>query len=240
MLSQLESIHHSLNFQKTKELKLNILVIDIGGSNIKLLASGETERIKIPSGIDFTPEMLVPLVKEHTSLWKFDRITMGFPGVVKENKIVNEPVNLGQGWTTFDFQKAFGIPIKLINDAAMQALGSFEGKKLLFLGLGTGLGTSMVIHDTIFPIEGGHLPYKKSTFENYIGKEYLVKSGSKRWEKHVLRCVEIFASAFQPDDIVLGGGNSKLLTTVPEGCRLGTNQNAFKGGFRLWEEDFKV
>lgn len=220
--------------------KKKILVIDIGGSNIKILARGASERIKIPSGADFKPEEMVELVKENASQWEYDMITMGFPGVVKENKIISEPVNLGEGWNKFDFQAAFDRPLKIINDAAMQALGSYEGKKLLFLGLGTGLGTAMVIHNTILPIEGGHLPFKKKTFEEYVGKEYLTKSGSNRWEKNVLKMVEHFRAAFQPDDILLGGGNSKLLTTVPEGCRLGTNENAFKGGFRFWEEDFKL
>ncbi|WP_192350024.1 ROK family protein [Algoriphagus sp. Y33] len=217
-----------------------ILVIDIGGSNVKILATGAPERIKIPSGADFKPEEMVELVKENASQWEYDMITIGFPGVVKDNRIVSEPVNLGEGWNTFDYQAAFNCPIKIINDAAMQALGSYEGKKLLFLGLGTGLGTAIVHHNTIIPIEGGHLPYKKKTFEEYVGKEYLTKSGSKRWEKNVLKAVEIFRAAFQPEDILLGGGNSKLLSTLPEGCRLGTNENAFKGGFKFWEEDFKL
>tara|TARA_R110002020_G_scaffold94568_4_gene227409 strand:- start:286 stop:960 length:675 start_codon:yes stop_codon:yes gene_type:complete len=220
--------------------KKKILVIDIGGSNVKILATGAEERIKIPSGADFKPEEMVELVKENASHWEYDMITMGFPGVVKENRIISEPVNLGDGWNKFDFQAAFNCPIKFINDAAMQALGSYEGKKLLFLGLGTGLGTAMVIHNTIIPMEGGHLPFKKKTFEDYVGKEYLSKSGSKRWEKNVLKAVDIFRSTFQPDDILLGGGNSKLLSQIPEGCRLGTNQNAFKGGFRFWEEDFRL
>lgn len=223
-----------------KEFNKKILVIDIGGSNVKILATGQPERIKIPSGIDFSPGQMLPLIKEYAADWEYDVVTMGFPGVVKNNKIVNEPVNMGNGWTKFDFQKAFNCPIKIINDAAMQALGSYEGKKLLFLGLGTGLGTSMVMNKTIFPIEGGHLPYKKSTFENYVGKPYLFRNGQEKWEKHVFKAVSVLSDAFQPDDIVLGGGNSKILTSVPEGCRLGTNQNAFKGGFRLWEEDFWI
>lgn len=207
---------------------------------MKILATGVSERIKIPSGANFKPEEMVELVKENASQWEYDMITIGFPGVVKENKIVSEPINLGEGWNSFDYQAAFNCPIKIINDAAMQALGSYEGKKLLFLGLGTGLGTAIVHHNTIIPIEGGHLPFKKKTFEEYVGKEYLTKSGSKRWEKNVLKTVEIFRAAFQPEDILLGGGNSKLLNTIPEGCRLGTNENAFKGGFKFWEEDFKL
>lgn len=223
-----------------KKPKKKILVIDIGGSNVKILATGQKDRIKIPSGADFSPEQLVPLVREHAANWEYDHITMGFPGVVKHNQIISDPVNMGSGWTEFDFHSAFDLPIKILNDAAMQALGSYEGKKLLFLGLGTGLGTSMVMNGTIIPIEGGHLPYKKSTFENYVGKAYLFKSGQKRWEKHVRNTVSILSDALQPDDIVLGGGNSKLLIEVPEGCRLGTNQNAFLGGFRMWEEDFWI
>ncbi|MHA7128621.1 ROK family protein [Algoriphagus namhaensis] len=217
---------------------MNILVVDIGGSNVKILASGETERIKIPSGTDFSPEAMIPLIKEHASQWKYDVISMGFPGKVRNNQILSEPVNLGHGWETYDFEAAFGCPIKIINDAAMQAIGSYEGKKLLFLGLGTGLGTAMVIKNTVVPIEGGHLPYRKSTFESYVGKAYYAEKGHQKWEKHVFKTVEILSDALQPDDIVLGGGNSKILTEVPEGCRLGTNKNAFLGGFRMWEENF--
>jgi predicted NBD/HSP70 family sugar kinase len=217
---------------------MNVLVIDIGGSNIKILATGQPERIKIPSGANFTPEEMVNLVKENSKNWKYEAVTMGFPGVVKNNKIVNEPRNLGTGWTSFDFEKAFGCPIKIINDAAMQALGSYEGKNLLFLGLGTGLGTALVYNKIIIPMEAAHLPYKKGTFENHVSKEFLQKYGSVKWEKNVMECIANFSHAFQPEDIVLGGGNSKLITQLPENCRLGTNQNALIGGFRLWEEDF--
>lgn len=219
---------------------MNVLVIDIGGSNIKILATGQTERIKIPSGSNFSPEEMVNLVKENAKNWKYEAVTLGFPGVVKNNKIVNEPINLGIGWTSFDFEAAFGCPIKIINDAAMQALGSYEGKNLLFLGLGTGLGTALVFNKMIIPMEAAHLPYKKGTFESHLGKVYLQKYGSVKWEKNILECIAYFSHAFQPEDIVLGGGNSKLLTQIPQGCRLGTNQNAFIGGFRLWEEDFVI
>lgn len=219
---------------------MNVLVIDIGGSNIKILATGQPERIKIPSGTNFTPQEMVMLVKENAENWEFEAISMGFPGVVKNNKIVVEPRNLGSGWTTYNFEEAFGCPIKIINDAAMQALGSYVGQNLLFLGLGTGLGTAMILDKMIVPMEAAHLPFKKSTFEYYLGKEYLQKYGSVKWESNVSECIGYFGHAFQPSDIVLGGGNSKLLSSVPEGCRLGTNQNAFKGGFRLWEEDFSI
>ncbi|GGZ29002.1 hypothetical protein GCM10007049_22640 [Echinicola pacifica] len=219
---------------------MKILVIDIGGSNIKILASGAEERIKIPSGSDFSPEEMIPLVKKEASKWEYDHVSIGFPGIVKNNKILTEPVNLGEGWQTYDFNAAFGCPVKIINDAAMQALGSYEGKKLLFMGLGTGLGTAMVVNDSIIPMESAHLPYRKATFEAYVGKAYFFNHGAKKWEKHVHKAVEYFFRAFQPDEIVLGGGNSKELEVIPDGCRLGSNKNAFAGGFRLWEEEFKV
>jgi predicted NBD/HSP70 family sugar kinase len=219
---------------------MKVLVIDIGGSNIKILATGQPERIKIPSGAYFSPEEMVKMVKENAKNWEYEAITMGFPGVVKNNKIVVEPRNLGTGWTTFDFETAFGCPIKIINDAAMQAVGSYNGKTLLFLGLGTGLGTALVYHKLIIPMEAAHLPYKKGTFETHLSKDFLQKYGSVKWEKNVSECIAYFSHAFQPEDIVLGGGNSKLLTEIPEGCRLGTNQNALIGGFRLWEDDFVI
>lgn len=219
---------------------MKILVIDIGGSNIKILATGAEERIKIPSGSDFSPEEMIPLVKKYASAWEYDHVSMGFPGIVKNNNILTEPVNLGEGWETYDFEAAFGCAIKIVNDAAMQALGSYEGKKMLFLGLGTGLGTAMVVNNVIIPMEAAHLPYRKATFEAYVGKAYFYKHGPKKWEKHVHKAVEYFFRAFQPDEIVLGGGNSKELANIPDGCRLGSNKHAFLGGFRLWEEDFKL
>ncbi|WP_200975853.1 ROK family protein [Echinicola sp. 20G] len=219
---------------------MKILVIDIGGSNIKILATGQEERIKIPSGSDFSPEEMIPQVKAQASNWDYDRVTMGFPGIVKNNKILTEPINLGDGWEKYDFEAAFGCPVKIINDAAMQALGSYEGKKMLFMGLGTGLGTAMIVNNTIIPMEAAHLPYKKATFEAYLGKPYFYSKGMKRWEGQVHRAVKHFFRAFQPDEIVLGGGNSKHLAEIPEGCRLGNNKHAFKGGFRLWEEDFNL
>ncbi|GAB3649693.1 ROK family protein [Echinicola sediminis] len=219
---------------------MKTLVIDVGGSNIKILASDAEERIKIPSGSDFSPEEMIPQVMKHADQWEYDRVSMGFPGIVKHNNILTEPINLGDGWETYDFEGAFGCPIKIINDAAMQALGSYEGKKMLFMGLGTGLGTAMVVNNTVIPMEAAHLPYRKATFESYIGKAYFYQNGIKKWERHVHKAVECFFDAFQPNEIVLGGGNSKHLSKVPEGCRLGNNKNAFKGGFRLWEEDFYI
>lgn len=218
---------------------MNVLVIDIGGSNIKILASGQPDRIKIPSGSGFTPEQLVPLVKEHAKDWEYEAISIGFPGVVKGGKIAADPVNMGTGWKGFDFQKEFNLPVKVINDAAMQALGSYEGGKLLFMGFGTGLGTAMVFEDLILPLEGGHLPFKLGTFETHVGNAAMKKLGKPKWKEHVYQAIAHFTHCFQPDEIVLGGGNSKLLDTIPDNCRLGSNKNAFTGGFRLWEKSFK-
>ncbi|MDX5339105.1 MAG: ROK family protein [Cyclobacteriaceae bacterium] len=218
---------------------MNVLVIDIGGSNIKILATNQPERIKIPSGSDFKPEDLVPLVKEAAKDWSYEVITIGFPGVVKHGEIIADPVNMGNGWKGFDFQKAFGCPVKIINDAAMQALGSYEGGKLLFMGFGTGLGTAMVYEDLILPLEGGHLPFKLGTFETHVGNAAMKKLGKRKWKEMVYKTIEHFRHCFQPDEIVLGGGNSKLLEEIPENCRLGSNKNAFTGGFRLWEKSYK-
>ncbi|RIW15709.1 ROK family protein [Algoriphagus lacus] len=218
---------------------MKVLVIDIGGSNIKILATGQPERIKIPSGRDFTPEQMVPLVKEASKDWDYEAISIGFPGVVKHGKIVANPINMGIGWTGFDFESAFGCKVKIINDAAMQALGSYEGGKLLFMGFGTGLGTAMIFEDVILPLEGGHLPFKLGTFESHVGNDALKKLGKTRWKELVYQTIAHFQHCFQPDEIVLGGGNSKLLEEIPPYCRLGSNKNAFTGGFRLWEKSFR-
>ena len=220
---------------------MNVLVIDIGGSNIKILATGQPERIKIPSGVDFTPEQLVALVKKATAEanWNFEVVTVGFPGVVKQGKIVSDPVNLGKGWMGFDFEKGFGCPVKVINDAAMQALGSYEGGKLLFMGFGTGLGTAMVYEHLILPLEGGHLPFRSGTFESHVGNANLTQLGKKQWQELVYETIQRFQNCFQPDEIVLGGGNSKYLEELPSNCRLGSNKNAFAGGFKLWEGKYR-
>jgi polyphosphate glucokinase len=215
---------------------MNVLTIDIGGTNVKILASGEKEPRKFPSGPTMTPRMMVAGVKKLAADWKFEAVSIGYPGVVLHNRIVTDPHNLAKGWTTFDFQRAFKCPIKLINDAAMQALGSYRGGKLLFLGLGTGLGTTMIVDGVVEPMELGHLPYKKATYEDYIGLRGLEKHGRKKWRKHVADVVEQLTAALEPDDIVLGGGNAKQLKTLPKGCREGDNANAFIGGFRLWNE----
>ena len=217
---------------------MKLLVIDIGGTNIKVKANNADERRKIPSGDFMTPEKMVESVLENTQDWEFEAISIGYPGVIKKGKIMTEPKNLGEGWTSFDFDAAFGKPVKIINDAAMQALGSYEDGVLLFLGLGTGLGSAVVFDGTVLPLELAHLPYRKGSYEDYIGLRGLERLGQEKWQEHVLAIIKKFSAAFLPEDIVIGGGNSKLLTKIPKGCRLGNNKLAFEGGFRLWENTF--
>lgn len=214
---------------------MKILVIDIGGTNVKVKANNAEERRKIPSGDFMTPELLVEKVKENTQDWDYDYISIGFPSVVKNGQIVQEPVNIGKGWVGFDFEAAFGKPVRILNDAAMQALGSYQGGTLLFMGFGTGMGTAIIVDGKVLPTELAHLPYKKGSYEQYVGVRGLEKIGLKKWQKHVLNIVDLFSKAIRPDDIVLGGGNSKYLTEIPEGCRLGNNKLAFEGGLRMWE-----
>lgn len=214
---------------------LKILTLDVGGTNIKAKIQGPEERRKFPSGAHITPDVMVEGVQEMVSDWEFDVISIGFPGIIKQGQIINEPANLGNGWVGFDLAKAFGKPVKLMNDAAMQALGSYQGSGvLLFLGLGTGLGSAVVVDGTVLPMELAHLSYRSGTFEDYVGFRGMEKYGKEEWQQHVFAVVERFKAAFLPDDIVLGGGKSKYLTEVPQGCRLGTNKLAYEGGFKLW------
>jgi polyphosphate glucokinase len=213
---------------------MQILVVDVGGTSIKILATGETERRKFPSGPEMTPQRMVSGVQEAAQGWKFDHVSVGYPGPVIRDRLVSEPHNLAPGWVSFDFQAAFGCPVKLINDAAMQALGSYEGGKMLFLGLGTGLGSAMIIDGMIEPMELSHLPYRKRTFEDYVGLRGLLRFGKKKWRVLVEDAVKQLVAALEPDYVVLGGGNSNKLKTLPPLCRLGDNANAFLGGFRLW------
>ena len=216
---------------------MNILVVDIGGTHVKYLASGQSERRKFASGPDLTPQQAVQSVLEGSQDWEFEAVTLAYPGPVLYNRLTAEPHNLGVGWLGFDFEAAFGRPVKLINDAAMQALGSYQGGRLLFLGLGTGLGPTLVVPEVIIPLELAHLPYRDATFEDYVGVRGLEKYGKKKWSRRVGDVVERLRAAFLPSDIVLGGGNVKELKSLPEGCRAGENSNAFLGGFRLWTED---
>ena len=214
---------------------MNVLVIDVGGTNVKILATGQSEPRKLPSGTTLTPTMMVDGVKKLAGDWKYDAVAIGYPGPVVRDRPMAEPHNLAPGWVEFDYAKAFGKPVRIINDAALQALGSYNGGKLLFLGLGTGLGTTLVIDGVIEAMELAHLPYKKATYEDYVGLRALEGFGKKKWRKHVADVVARLTAAFDPDDVVLGGGNAKKLDQLPPRCRLGENANAFLGGFRLWE-----
>ena len=214
---------------------MNVLVIDVGGSHVKVLASGQAESRKFDSGPTLAPVPMVLGVKKIVRDWTYDVISIGFPGPVLRNVPISEPHNLGHGWVGFNFEAAFGQPVKLINDAAMQALGSYQGGKMLFLGLGTGLGSAMIVDGVVEPMELGHLPYKRFTYEHYIGQRGLDRWGVHKWQRYVADVVAGFIAALEPDDVVLGGGNVKKLEKLPQGCRSGDNANAFLGGFRLWE-----
>ncbi len=215
---------------------MNVLVVDVGGTHVKLLATGQTEPRRFVSGPTLTAEMMVAGVKELTKDWKYDVVTIGYPGPVPHGRPVAEPHNLGTGWFGFDYQAAFGCPVKVINDAAMQALGSYRGGKMLFLGLGTGLGSALIVDGIIEPMELGHLPYRKGTYEDYLGIRGIEKFGKKKWRRYVEDVVARLIAALQADDVVLGGGNVKKLKDLPPMCRAGDNSNAFAGGFRLWDE----
>jgi polyphosphate glucokinase len=214
-----------------------ILVIDVGGTNVKMLATGQKEPTKFPSGPKLTAAEMVKQVKAATKDWDYGRISIGYPGPIINGRPLREPHNLGGGWMNFDFTKAFGRPVKIINDAAMQALGSYEGGRMLFLGLGTGLGSAMVVDGVLQPMELAHLLYKKGkTYEDYLGIRGLERLGKKKWRKHVADVVALLKEALDADYVVMGGGNSKKLKTLPDGARLGANENAFRGGFRLWQD----
>jgi polyphosphate glucokinase len=213
---------------------MNVLAIDVGGTNIKILASSQPEPRKFPSGPDMTPQDMVAGVRDIASDWDYDVISIGYPGMVRSGKIVAEPHNLGRGWTGYDFSAAFNAPVKLINDAAMQALGSYQGGKMLFLGLGTGLGSALVVDGAVVPLELARLSYQKATLEDYVGARGLLRMGKKRWRRHVFYSFAKLIEAMFPDDVVLGGGNVSKLKELPPGCRAGDNANSFIGAFRLW------
>jgi polyphosphate glucokinase len=216
---------------------MNVLVIDVGGTHVKVLASGQSESRKFDSGLELDPSRMVSEVQKIVAGWNYEAVSIGYPGPVLNNRPVAEPHNLGRGWIGFDFKTAFKRPVKLINDAAMQALGSYKGGKMLFLGLGTGLGSTLIVEGVVEPMELGHLPYKKHTYEDYVGERGLVRLGKAKWQSHVADVVALLIAALEPDDVVLGGGNVKLLEKLPAGCRAGDNANAFAGGFRLWEKN---
>ena len=221
--------------------RAGVLVIDIGGTHVKTLLSGQTEPVKIDSGPDMTPAKMVAAVRKAAAQWSYAKISIGYPGPVLHGRPLRDPFNLGKGWVGFDFYKAFGKPVRLVNDAAMQALGSYEGGRMLFLGLGTGLGSAMIVDGLLEPMELGHMPYKKGrTYEDYVGLRGLERLGKKRWRREVADVVAQLQAALEPDYTVLGGGNAKLLKELPKGTRMGDNANAFRGGMRLWESAGKV
>jgi polyphosphate glucokinase len=215
---------------------MKVLVVDVGGTHLKIFATGQKESRKFPSGPALTAKQMVAGVKKLAADWKYDAVSIGYPGPVIGNRPLAEPYNLGRGWAGFDFEAAFNCPVKVVNDAAMQALGSYKRGKMLFLGLGTGLGSTMIVDGIVEPMELGHLPYKKGTYEDYVGIRGLQKRGKKKWRRNVEDVVSRLVAALEPDDVVIGGGNVKKLKELPKGCRIGDNANAFRGGFRLWEK----
>jgi len=213
---------------------MKVLAVDVGGTHVKILATGQPERREFPSGPKLTAKQMVRRVKALAKGWRYDHVTVGYPGPVLHNRPVAEPCNLGNGWMGFDFAAAFRRPTKVMNDAAMQALGSYKRGKMLFLGLGTGLGSTLIADGIVEPMELAHLPYRKGTYEDYVGLRGLQRLGKKKWRKHVVDVIERLDAALEPDEIVLGGGNADLLDKLPRRCRLGDNANAFLGGFRAW------
>ena len=211
-------------------------MIDVGGTHVKLLASGYRTPVKIPSGPKMTARKMVSAVRKAAAKWKYERVSIGYPGPVLHGKPVSDPHNLGPGWVGFNFEKAFGHPVKVVNDAAMQALGSYEGRRMLFLGLGTGLGSALIVDGALEPTELAHLPYKHGrSYEDYIGLHGLERLGPKKWRRAVADVVTRLKTALEADYVVIGGGNAKLLKKLPAGARLGSNENAFRGGFALWK-----
>ena len=213
-----------------------MLGVDVGGSHVKTKLSSSGEERRFDSGSKLSAQQMVDGLRKLTADWDFDAVSIGIPAPVRNGRVASEPVNLGTGWVGFDFEQALGKPTKVVNDAVMQALGSYEGDKMLFLGLGTGLGSTLVDGRAVEPLELGHLPYRKATFEDYVGEAGRERLGKKRWREAVAETVELLSNALEPDYVVLGGGNAKLLKELPPNARLGANQNAFIGAFRLWDE----
>ena len=216
---------------------MNILVIDIGGTNVKVWTSGEEDRQKFPSGKTLTPEKMVDGVRKITAEWQFERVSLGYPGDIINGHPATEPWALGKGWVGFDYGSAFGCPVRIMNDACMQALGSYEGGRMLYLGFGTNLGTAFVIDGKVIPLALGHLKFTSGeSFNELLSRKGLELNGVKRWRKAVAIAAEIWKQAFLADYVVLGGGNAKKIEEMPEGCRRGGNHNAYFGGIRMWED----
>jgi polyphosphate glucokinase len=214
---------------------MKVLVIDIGGTHVKIMATGHGKERKAESGPKMSAQAMVDTVLGLAGGWKFKAVSMGYPGPVVHGKPVLEPKHLAPGWVGFDFERAFSRRVRIVNDALMQAIGSYEGGRMLFLGLGTGLGSAMIVDNVAQPMELAHLPYKDGrSFEEFVGEAALEKSGRETWQKEVAAVVARLQAALEPEYVVLGGGNARLLDQLPPGCRLGDNKNAFTGGFRLW------
>lgn len=223
--------------KKKQKSRRTVLAIDVGGSHVKVMTNKDRTKREFVSGPHLTAKAMVKGVKKLTSDWSYDVITVGYPGPVVRNHPLADPYNLGRGWKRFDFEKAFGRPTRVVNDAAMQALGSYHGGRMLFLGLGTGLGSSLIIDGVIEPMELGHVPYRKGrTFEDYAGIRGLKRMGLKKWRKRVIEIVKDLTAAFEPDYVILGGGNVAKLDKLPPKTRRGNNSDAFEGGFKLWDE----
>jgi polyphosphate glucokinase len=215
----------------------NILVIDVGGTNLKVIDSSRAEPVKIPSGTTMSAAKMVAEVRNLASEWNYTHVSIGYPGPVRHGRALAEPHNLAPGWMAMDFEKEFGVPVRMINDAAMQALGSYEGGRMLFLGLGTGLGSALIVEGVLQPMELAHLPYRKGkTYEDYVGLRGITRLGKAKWREHVMIVIGQLRNALVVDYVVLGGGNAKLLKELPEGVKMGANSNAFTGGFRMWNE----
>jgi len=240
----MSAMHANVKSRKSRQLSpetaRNVLVIDVGGTHIKVYPIGRRQPIKIDSGPAMTPKKMIQALRTAVDGWRYDVVSLGYPGPVVHGKPLHDPVNLGPGWVGFDFQKAFCRPTQIINDAAMQALGSYRGGRMLFLGLGTGLGSALIVDGVLEPMELAHLPYKKGkTFEAYIGDSALKRRGQKKWTRSVFDVVAKLKSALQADYVVLGGGNARRLTNLPPHTFRGTNENAHKGGVRLWQSGGK-
>jgi polyphosphate glucokinase len=216
---------------------MNVLVIDVGGTNLKVSVGGTADIIKVPSGPAMTAARMAEEVMKAVPGPSYDVVSIGYPGPVVNGRPAREPHNLGAGWMRFDYAKAFGKPVRVVNDAAMQALGSYQGGRMLYLGLGTGLGSAFVGDGALEPLELAHLPYRKGrTYEDYLGLRGLKRMGRKKWQRHVEKVVEILKHGLQADYVMLGGGQTKELKSLPPGVRLGTNAHAIIGGLRLWKE----
>jgi len=226
-------------FERQCSMTKKVLVVDVGGSHVKAQASGRRTEVRVDSGPELTPRQMADRILTATEGWQYDVVSIGYPGPVVRGRITREPHNLGRGWTRFDFERAFGCPVRVINDAAMQAIGSYQGKRMLFLGLGTGLGTTLIRDQVVIPLEIAHLPYEDGeTYEDVVGDAGLKRIGVRRWRKHVANIVELMMNAVVADYTVLGGGNVRLLPTLPARARRGANANAIRGGMRLWQDDF--